>query len=164
MKLNMIKVMVWKTRFPWNEFIFSFIPRFANYVCQMQNNLHSASFSLILMTQHLDGQDIDPQDVDEIAFALPMLLLLPLMTIKLLKGYDFLREESFYLFSARDYSAQLRRLYQKRKKKKSYLHNLKKGGRKEGCCKLCPQITSRSLNALTLTHDCNQQILSFVIF
>lgn len=83
----------------------------------MQNNLHSASFSLILMTQHLDGQDIDPQDVDEIAFALPMLLLLPLMTIKLLKGYDFLREESFYLFSARDYSAQLRRLYQKRKKK-----------------------------------------------
>ena len=74
----------------------------------MQNNLHSASFSLILMTQHLDGQDIDPQDVDEIAFALPMLLLLPLMTIKLLKGYDFLREESFYLFSARNYSALLR--------------------------------------------------------
>lgn len=61
------------------------------------------------MTQHLDGQDIDPQDVDEIAFALPMLLLLlPLMTIKLLKGYDFLREESFYLFSARNYSALLR--------------------------------------------------------
>lgn len=57
------------------------------------------------MTQHLDGQDIDPQDVDEIAFALPMLQL---MTIKLLKGYDFLREESFYLFSARNYSALLR--------------------------------------------------------
>ena len=73
---------------------------------------------LILMTQHLDGQGgIDPQwrpRQSALAVALtksllhslpPELLLQPLMTIKLLKGYDFLREESFYLFSARDSAA-----------------------------------------------------------
>ena len=82
------------------------------------------------MTQHLDGQDIDPQDVDEIAFALPMLLLLlPLMTIKLLKGYDFFREESFYLFSARDSASSAAKPVLRKRAKKSYLHNLKTGGR-----------------------------------
>ena len=81
-------------------------------------NAESALMLLILMTQHLDGQGgIDPQwrpRQSALAVALtksllhslpPELLLQPLMTIKLLKGYDFLREESFYLFSARDSAA-----------------------------------------------------------
>ena len=81
-------------------------------------NAESALMLLILMTQHLDGQGgIDPQwrpRQSALAAALtksllhslpPELLLQPLMTIKLLKGYDFLREESFYLFSARDSAA-----------------------------------------------------------